>query len=269
MNQIALLGSILIGAALGFQFPQVAISLEPIGEIFLNLLLMAVLPLIFFGIAAAVARMHSRQESRNLFLSMGLVYGAVSLLVALLTGLVVLWCFQSDLKVDKAAGFVYGGQLEWSLLAKNLFAVSSWAELFASKNILALIVLSILVGFAARADRRWQEWFGAAESLFMRLFEQIMKVAPIGFLAFFGALVGKLGSEAISKYLQIWVIYHVWGGLWALLLFGLGFWLVGKQFLKALVLPATTSLATCSSIASIPANLKAAEALGVPNAFFK
>ncbi|MBH1989258.1 MAG: cation:dicarboxylase symporter family transporter [Myxococcaceae bacterium] len=269
MTQVILIVSIVLGGMLGMQFPAFGRSLAPLGDAFINLLLVTVLPLVFFSISGAISKLGHRQQSRNLFMAMGLVYGFLSWMVALATGLVLIGLFHGNPSAQSSLQAPVLAEIDLFFIVKNFFSVTNWTELFATKNILALILFSILTGLAAREDQKCQDCFAVAEKLLMRMFDRVMKFAPLGFLAFFASLVGQMGGEAISKYLEILVIYHLWGGIWALVLFGFAFCLVGRSLFPALVLPSLTSVATCSSIASIPANLKAAERLQIPKSIYE
>ena len=54
---LILLFSIALGAGLGLVFKEKAAVLKPLGDIFLNLLFTAVVPLVFFSISSAIAEM--------------------------------------------------------------------------------------------------------------------------------------------------------------------------------------------------------------------
>ena len=56
-SSIVLLGAILIGGIIGATMGEKATVLKPIGELFLNLLFMTLVPLVFFSVTSAISNM--------------------------------------------------------------------------------------------------------------------------------------------------------------------------------------------------------------------
>ena len=56
-SSIVLLGAILLGGIVGATMGEKAVVLKPIGELFLNLLFMTLVPLVFFSVTSAIANM--------------------------------------------------------------------------------------------------------------------------------------------------------------------------------------------------------------------
>ena len=71
---IILVISILIGALLGVIFKKDAVMFKPFGDIFLNLLFTAIVPLVFFSISSAVAGMTNIRRLGKIMSSMIFVF---------------------------------------------------------------------------------------------------------------------------------------------------------------------------------------------------
>ena len=56
-DAIILLAALLLGSVLGLVWPTQALALQPIGQIFLNLLFMIIVPLVAISVTASIARM--------------------------------------------------------------------------------------------------------------------------------------------------------------------------------------------------------------------
>ena len=102
----------------------------------------------------------------------------------------------------------------------------------------------------------------------MNFLKIIMYYAPIGLGCYFAALVGTFGTEIALGYARTFVIYTIVAVLFYFGIYSLyAFVAAGSRGVKVFwknIFPATiTALATCSSAASIPANLEAARAIGV------
>ena len=59
LSTIVLLGAIIIGAIVGLIFKEDAVVLKPLGDIFLNLMFVVIVPLIFLTITTAIIKMKS------------------------------------------------------------------------------------------------------------------------------------------------------------------------------------------------------------------
>lgn len=154
----------------------------------------------------------------------------------------------------------------------DIFTVSDFSKLLSHEHILALIIFSIMVGLAvAYANEKGKPFCSflvAGEEIFMRVFGLIMYYAPIGFFAYFAVMVSELGSQLLDSYMRITVVYYVSALLYFLLAFSWYAYLAGKTkgikiFWSNVFLPMVTAIATCSSAASIPANLSATKKMGV------
>jgi len=155
----------------------------------------------------------------------------------------------------------------------GIFTVSDFSKLLSHEHMLALIIFSILVGLAAAQMQEKGALFAAflnsGEDIFMRVFSLIMYYAPIGFFAYFAVLVSELGPQLMESYVRVAVIYYCSAMIYFILAFSAYAYLAGKTqgvklFWGNVFLPLVTSIATCSSAASIPANLLATKAMRVP-----
>ena len=69
-----LLFGISLGSVIGIFFPHAVDSLKPIGDIFLNLLFVSVIPLVFFAIAASVANIEGDRVLGRIIGTMAAVF---------------------------------------------------------------------------------------------------------------------------------------------------------------------------------------------------
>lgn len=104
----------------------------------------------------------------------------------------------------------------------------------------------------------------------MKIIDLIMKLAPIGLGCYFAAVIGELGTQILSGYAKVFILYLVLTLVCYLGLFSLYAFVAGgkdgvRVFWKYSIEPTVTALATCSSAASIPVNLSASKKMNVPN----
>lgn len=274
---IILLASILLGGLTGYIFGKDAQRLKPLGDIFLDLILTGITPLIFFSVSSAIAKAGSLKKIGKILLYMSIIFVFTGVIAAIYS-LIVLELFPPAKGVylplvdtPPIPGVSFSKQLA------GIFTVSDFSKLLSHNNILPLMIFSILVGLAVASAKKGKKLVGflqAGENIFMRVFSLIMYYAPIGFFAYFASLVGELGSTLMESYIKITAIYYAAGLLYFLVAFTGYAYFAGKMegvslFWKHVFLPMTTSIATCSSAASIPANLVATEKMQVPSEIYE
>jgi Na+/H+-dicarboxylate symporter len=268
-----LLGAVATGAILGCVLKDNAVKLKPLGDLFLNLLFTAVVPLVFFSLSSAIAA-HSNIRRLGKIAS-------VMLAVFVITGIISSCVMLLAVKTFNPAQGITFDEKETAVPEKVSFAekvvntvsVNDFPSLLNRKNILALIVFSILVGLASQAagdkGEKFRQFLVSGSEVMSQLIKIIMLYAPIGLGAYFAYIVGTFGSQILGSYARIAAIYYPT----ALLYFVIGFSfyaLLGggtqgfKNFWKHIWPPAITAFGTGSSLAALPANLQTAEKIGVP-----
>ena len=156
----------------------------------------------------------------------------------------------------------------------SLVTVNDFQKLLSKDNIVALLVASVIFGLAINMTgekaKPVTDFLVAANEVVGNVVKIIMYYAPIGLGCYFAALVGSFGSTIVVGYLKTFVIYTVVAVAFYFIVYtAYAFIAGGKKGIKAFwknVLPATvTSLATCSSAASIPVNIECSKKMGVPD----
>ena len=270
--------AILLGALTGLFLGPKALHLKPLGDIFLNLLFTFVVPLVFFSISSAIASIGDSKKVGVLAFNMLAIFFVSSLIAAVLM-LVVVRIF------PPAQGVVLNLAITTSIVPFNfseqmvsIFTVSDFIKLFSRENMLALILFSALVGLATAGagdqGKRFAAFLEAGTAIFMKALNLVMYYAPIGFFAYFAVLVAELGPALLQTYYRATLAYYIAASFY--FVFGLSFYayLAGgteaiKRFWRELPLPALTALATCSSAASIPANLEATKRMKVSSRIYE
>ncbi len=267
---LLLIASILLGGLVGCFLPQYAQPLKPLGDIFLNLIFTAIVPLIFFSVASAIARAGSLQKLGKIIFYMAIVFVFTGLIAAFfaLTAVVLFPPAQGIYLPLSSAEKITAVSLSNQIA--TIFTVSDFSKLLSHENMLALIVFSILVGFATSSTKneKAKSFLTSGEEIFMRVFTIIMYYAPIGFFAYFAVLVSQLGAKLIESYLRVAIIYYVIALIYFFIAYTWYAYLAAKKtgvklFWKNIFLPMITAIATCSSAASLPANLAATKNMRV------
>ncbi|AMV13474.1 Glutamate-aspartate carrier protein [Legionella pneumophila] len=270
---IILLLSILLGGLTGYVFNQNVAWLKPFGDIFLNLIFTTIVPLIFFSVSSAIARTGSIGKLGKIFYSMTVIFlftGIVAAVYALFVVLLFPPAQNMPVLLESSK------QLSPTNLPDRLieiFTVPEFSKLFSHEHILALVLFSILVGLAVAHSKDkgtiFNSFLKAGEDVFMSVFRLIMYYAPIGFFAYFAVIVSEIGPQLMENYLRIAILYYTASVFYFFFALTAYAYLAGKSqgvrlFWGNIFLPAATSIATCSSAASIPANLMATKSMRIP-----
>lgn len=280
---IILLVAIIIGAIVGIVFKEKAAVLSPFGDIFLNLMFIVIVPLIFLSITTSITKMKQPKRLGKIMITIITIF-VITSLVAVFVGILTTYSFKL---VNTEDGELIKNSLEnevdsesneeeddASILQRTVDAltVNDFSKLFSKSNIIALIVVSILVGIAmnmaGESAKPVSDFLNSAYTIIMKLIKIIMYYAPIGLGCYFASLVGTFGSTIAVGYLKTFILYTVVSVLFYMIVYSIyAFIAGGKRGVMAFwknIIPATiTSLATCSSAASIPVNAEAAKKIGV------
>lgn len=270
---ITLIISIAIGSIIGLIFGEKATVLKPFGDIFLNLMFTAVTPLVFITIASAVGSMVNMKRLGKILGNMFLVFVVTGLIAAVLI-LVVVKIFPPAAGANIELGATT--ELEKLSLADQVvqaLTVNDFSKLLSRSNMMPLIVFSIIFGYCVSAvggeDNIVARALEALSNVMMKFIGVIMLYAPIGLGAYFASLIGEFGPQLLGAYARAMVIYYPLCILYFFIAFtGYTYYAGGmtavKTFFKNIIEPAITSIATQSSLATLPVNLKAAGRIGVP-----
>ncbi|MBR2247839.1 MAG: dicarboxylate/amino acid:cation symporter [Clostridia bacterium] len=279
-STIILLAAIIVGAILGICLKEKAAVLSPLGDIFLNLMFVVIVPLIFVTITTSIAKMKQPKRLGKVMVTIFVVF-IITSLIAVLIGIASTYAFKlveaedgEQIKAALEEGTEVEEEEEVSILTRTVtvLTVKDFTDLFSKNNIIALLVFSILFGIAINMSgekaKPVQDFLESLRDIIMNLLKIIMYYAPIGLGCYFAALVGTYGASIAVGYAKTFGIYTVVCILFYVIMYSLyAFIAAGRKGVKAFwanILPATiTALATCSSAASIAVNAEGAKKIGV------
>ncbi len=273
---LLLLLGISIGSLIGIFFPHFVDNLKPIGDIFLNLLFVSVIPLVFFAIASSVANIEGDSVLGRIIGMMSFVF-VLGIVVAGVSTIFFLYLFPVDapLAVEQANNVMDTAIHDsWGEKMVRFLTVSEFSSLLSRQNMLAFVIFSFLVGIATRRSGAsadiFRKFINSGNAVMGNLLVMVMKLAPIGLGAYFAYQVGTLGPQLFGFYAKPIGLYYIFGVLYFFIVFSvfafLAFGLKGvKRYWKNNILPSLTALSSCSSLATMPANLLAAKQIGIPD----
>lgn len=261
---------IVAGCITGACWPG-ATALEPLGTVFVNLMFCVVVPMVFCSIASAIANMGSVKRAGKVLGTTVLSFMCTAAIAAVLMYIVVRLIPLTSGTYEVVEGEVDAG-LGLADMIINFFTKPDFIELWSRKAILPLIVAAILFGFgvqmAGGKETMTAKLLADLSNCIMKVVKLITYYAPIGFFGFFAYLVATYGPELIGDYSRTLIIYYAMCFLYMFISspiyarFGGGKG-AAKVMFKHLFAPAAVSFGTCSSVATIPTNMEAAEDTGV------
>lgn len=276
---LILLGMVIIGVICGLVFKEKAQVVKPLGDLFLNLLLVIIVPLIFFTITSSISKMNEKKRLSKILTNTIIIFLITSVIAVLFGFLTTSFTNLVNPNDTDAIKEVFDNtvkeDIELNILERtvNVLSTDSFVSLLSTNNLIALIVMSVLFGLAINKagakGRKVAELFDSFSEVMYKLVEIIMYYAPIGLGCYFASLVGTLGSTIAIGFLKTFVIYTLVCLVFMALFYTLyAFIAAGKKGVKAFwknIIPSSlTSLGTCSSAASVPVNIECTKKIGVP-----
>lgn len=268
---LILLFSIIVGCIIGIIFKEDASVLKPFGTIFINMLYTIVVPLVFFTISSSISSIKSFKKLGKIFRVMFIVFIITSTIAALFMLVVV--------KVVDPVGNISLSLVEGVKETVNIgdkivdmITVGDFYQLLSKSSMLPLIIFSIIFGFAVGMVKDESEKISNAlnsmSKVMMKVINIIMYYAPIGLCAYFASLIGEYGKEIIGSYARSMLLYYVMAVLYYFVFYTIYSYIARgkkgvKDFFGNIFTPTVTSLGTCSSLASLPANLECANDMGI------
>ena len=282
-STIILLFAIIIGAIVGVIFKEKAAVLSPLGDLFLNLMFIIIVPLVFLNISTAIAKMAQPKRFGKIMvgiISVFIITSIVAVIIGLISTLPIKLVSTEDGEQIKSSleeitsSDSEESKDETSILQRtvNTLTVNDFSGLLSRNNIIAIIIFAIIFGIAAQMSGKKAkpvvDFLDSANEIIMNIVKIIMYYAPIGLGCYFASLVGTFGKEIAIGYVKTFVIYTIVAVLFYFIIYTLyAFISAGKKgvraFWKNIIPPTVTSLATCSSAASIPVNIQSAKNIGV------
>lgn len=272
---IILIISIIIGGIIGLIFKEKATILSPFGDLFLNLLLVSIIPLIFLTLTTSIGKMKSPKRLGKILVTTIIVFIITSLLSVFVglfsTKIPLVKTNNQDIieKLDVEEESERVNILERTI---NTISVNDFYKLLSKENLVAVIIFSLLIGISINLTKeKSKDFFNvliSANEVIQTFIKVIMYYAPIGLGCYFASLVGNIGSSLIVGYGKTFIIYFITSIFVYFIIYSIYTLIAGGKkcfiaYWKNIIPASITAIATCSSAASIPVNTKCVENIGV------
>ncbi|GAA0333240.1 dicarboxylate/amino acid:cation symporter [Oceanobacillus oncorhynchi subsp. oncorhynchi] len=276
---IALVAGAVVGMALTFApesffGPLDRYVLDPVGQIFINLIMMLVVPLVFVSIVLGTAGLGEPAKLGRIgvftitfFLTTTAIAISIGLALAYLVKPGRTGIFETsnlgDFTPSEAPPIL---ETLVNIIPANPIAAMSAGEM------LQIIAFAVFIGVAlAYLNEKTKgifNLFEQANDILGWLVMLVMRFAPYGAFALIASAIGGAGLDAVGSMLSYMLTVIAGLLLHALLIYSLAIWFLGRRnpitFYKGFFPAMTVAFSTASSNATLPVSLKAAqENLGV------
>ncbi|MGG1571911.1 cation:dicarboxylate symporter family transporter [Fictibacillus sp. NRS-1165] len=289
MKRIGLAWQILIGLILGITVgavfygnPGIEKYLQPIGDIFIRLIKMIVIPIVVSSLIVGVAGVGDMKKLGKLG-GKTILYFEIITTIAIAIGLLVANIFKPGVGVDmktlsktdigsyvdtaKTAGEHGFAETFVNIVPQNLF------ESLVHGDMLAIIFFSVMFGLGVAAiGEKGQPvlrfFQGTAEAMFY-VTNQIMKFAPFGVFALIGVTVSKFGVSSLIPLSKLVIIVYLTMAFFVVVVLGIVARIAGVNIFNIFrILKDELILAysTSSSETVLPKLMEKMEKLGCPKA---
>ncbi len=270
-----ILVSMVVGAEVGHDFPQVAVTLRVLSQIFLRLIRTIVAPLLFATLVVGIAG-HSNLKQVGRMGIKALIYFEIVTTIALFIGWASISISRAGVGINlpppaDVERIATPAQRTWQEIVLHVFP-ENIARAVVDAEILQVVVFSVLFGIALAMipDEKRRPMLAFAESLAETMFRFtriVMLFAPIGVGAAIAYTVGQLGVGILVSLFKLLATFYVAVALFVLLVL-LPVALIARvplrRFAQAVAEPVSIAFATTSSEAALPRAMEAMEKLGVP-----
>ena len=270
-----ILVAMVVGAEVGHDFPEVAVSLRVLSQIFLRLIRTIVAPLLFATLVVGIAG-HSNLRQVGRMGVKALVYFEIVTTLALFIGWGAITVSRAGVGIPLTPPADPGAvspaaARTWQDIVLDAFP-ENIGRAVVEAEMLQIVVFSVLFGIALALlpDDKRRPMMAFAESLAETMFsftKIVMLMAPIGVGAAIAYTVGQLGLGVLSNLLQLLATFYVAVGLFivgVLLPVALIAKVPIRRFAEAVAEPVSVAFATTSSEAALPRAMEAMERFGVP-----
>lgn len=268
LENLTLLGA-LLGIACGVYLPQVAADLSFLGDLFILLLKMIIIPLVFVSVYLAIAGQEHLEGLSKLGFKTTLYFfttTALGCLTGFLAAAFLPEISQTGIAFDNFDATKLQA-ISYKAIILSFFTANPFKSL-SDGNIIQIVVIALLTGIAtikieAKSRMSLVQVFEAINQIVMILVRWILKLAPIGVFSLVASVIAASDKSAFAGLLWLFVAIAVAMSVHLFItLSGLGYFF-GKfnpyKFLINIREVVVVSLATASSSATLPVSTRVLE----------
>lgn len=274
--------AMIIGIVVGIFMGEDASFFKPLGDFFIQLIKMLVVPLVFVSIvsgAAALGETKSAGLVGGLSIGYMMITTVISISVALLLGVI----FQPGANVATEGMSAIAAASETATESATPVSAGFWEtvigmipanpiEALSTGNILQIIIFGLFLGFgisalATEKRRKMTDGLNTILEALIWCIGKVMYVAPFGVFGLIADATGTFGFDILMQVANV-----LWLDLIAVAIIGLGLYPLTvalfsrvslKSYFREMIKPQIVSFSTASSLATLPVNMEACDRMGI------
>ena len=271
--------ALVAGVLFGWLAPQLAIKMQPLGDLFLRMVKMIIAPLIFATVVVGIAG-HGNVKSLGKIGLKTIVYFEIATTIALILGLVMANVLKPGVgfNIDTssismtAVESMKSVQSNVDMTQMLIHTVpESVIEAMAKGDLLQIVVFAIFFALAVCAvgqkARPVLDFLQSTCDVMFKFTEYVMKFAPIGVFGAMSATIGQNGIAILISYVKLIAITYFSLVVFIVIVLVVACKIINVPFmglLKTIKDPALLAFTTASSEAALPKAMELMEKFGVP-----
>ena len=267
---IALVLAVIAGLLMQNHVEFTETYIKPFGTIFLNLVKFIVGPIVLFSIMSGVVSLRDIRKVGSIG-GITVAYYFCTTAVATIIGLVFANLFKRLYPVLSTESLTYEAPEGTSMMnvIVNVFP-KNFIEPIAEANMLQVIVMALLIGFAVisigeRAEKaidginRWND-------IFMKVMEMILKLSPVGVFCLLCPVIAANGAKVIGSLAMVLLTAYLGYLVHAVCVYSMTVKTLGGlsplKFFKGMMPAIMFAFSSASSVGTLPLNIECTEELG-------
>ncbi len=274
--------AMIVGIVVGIFMGEDASIFKPLGDFFIQLIKMLVVPLVFVSIVSGAAAL-GETKSAGLVGGLSIGYMMVTTIISICVALVLGVIFEPGSHVEAdgmtaiAVASATAGESAapatagfWETVIGMIPA--NPIEALSTGNILQIIIFGLFLGFgisalAAEKRRMMTNGLNTILEALIWCIGKVMYVAPFGVFGLIADATGTFGFDILMQVANV-----LWLDLIAVAIIGLGLYPLTvalfsrvslKSYFREMIKPQIVSFSTASSLATLPVNMEACDKMGI------
>lgn len=263
-----------LGAVVGLVMGEPAHMFAPIGDLFMQLIKMVIIPMVFFSLVSGAAALGKSSSAGKIGLVTFIYYGLTTV-VSVVLGIVFAEVFKPGVGINMHA--LSSAAVDVGNLAEKAAMPGFWDTIIGfipanpfralvDGNILQIITFALFVGFAlAMMSKEKKEFmlkiFDYFTEIFIKIMLAIMYIAPIGVFCLMADATGTFGYDVLVKIVYLIVLYVIVLAIVTYVMVGgtvaaFSKCTTYKNFFKSMWKVQIFAFSTASSMATLPLNMR-------------
>lgn len=273
--------AMVIGIVVGVFMGPEASMFKPLGDLFIQLIKMLVVPLVLVSIVSGASAL-GETKSAGLIGGLSIAFMIITTVISIVVAIVLGEMFQPGAAISQTTvtSLVEGYETSPSGTAPTMgfwdtvigMIPANPIEALAKGDILQIIIFGLFVGFgisALESEKRQRITSGLNSILDALIWciGKVMLVAPFGVFGLIADATGTFGFDVLLQVANV-----LWIDLLAVLIIGLGLYPMCvslfsrvklKDYFRSMLKPQVVSFSTASSLATLPVNMNACDEMGI------